>query len=261
MVPSVASSSAAHVVTHIAAPETTPVTAAAAGARRAHELMSAAIVALIRWQGASREHVLPAYDRALLQRELDLFPEWYVARHLGRPLSPAQLTGLQDAFAQIIASALAQPSVFVHRDFMPRNLMVCDPNPGILDFQDAVSGPISYDMASLLRDAFLSWDEERELDWAIRYWDAARGAHLPVAADFGDFFRALEWMGLQRHLKVLGLFARINYRDGKPDYLADAPRFVQYVRRVTQRYSALAPLARLFDELDASASQQFGVAF
>jgi hypothetical protein len=132
---------------------------------------------------------------------------------------------------------------------MPRNLMVCDPNPGVLDFQDAVIGPIAYDVVSLMRDAFLSWDEESVLDWTVRYWEKARTAQLPVAADFGEFWRAFEWMGLQRHLKVLGIFARINYRDGKPRYLGDTPRFIRYAREVAKRYTALAPLTRLLDEL------------
>jgi aminoglycoside/choline kinase family phosphotransferase len=153
-------------------------------------------------------------------------------------------------FTLIVRSNLAQPAVFVHRDYMPRNLMVSDPNPGVLDFQDAVLGPISYDVASLLRDAFLSWDEERIIDWTVRYWERARRARLPVHADFGEFYRDFEWMGLQRHLKVLGIFARINYRDGKPKYLADTPRFVGYVRKVAGRYGALRPLLRLMDELE-----------
>jgi aminoglycoside/choline kinase family phosphotransferase len=132
---------------------------------------------------------------------------------------------------------------------MPRNLMLCEPNPGVLDFQDAVLGPITYDMVSLVRDAFISWQEERVLDWTVRYWERAKRAGLPVGADFGEFWRALEWMGLQRHLKVLGIFARINYRDGKPKYLQDTPRFLAYARDVAGRYAALAPLARLLDEL------------
>jgi aminoglycoside/choline kinase family phosphotransferase len=132
---------------------------------------------------------------------------------------------------------------------MPRNLMVSTPNPGVLDFQDAVIGPITYDVASLFRDAFISWDEARVLDWAARYWEKARRAGLPVHTDFGDFWRDFEWMGVQRHLKVLGIFARINYRDGKPHYLTDTPRFAGYVRAVARRYDELAPLLRLFDEL------------
>jgi hypothetical protein len=207
--------------------------------------------ALIQWQLASRPGVLPPYDQALLRRELDLFPDWYLARHLGLELTPRQRELLERAFALILASNLAQPAVYVHRDYMPRNLMLSTPNPGILDFQDAVYGPVTYDLASLVRDAFISWDEERALDWIVRYWDNARRAGLPVGGDFGDFYRDLEWMGLQRHLKVLGIFARICHRDGKPGYVDDAPRFLGYVRAVTARYNALAPLAQLLDAIDA----------
>ena len=212
--------------------------------------------ALIAWQLASRPHMLPPYDAALLRRELDLFPDWYLARHLGLLPSPGQRRVLERMFALIMASNLAQPAVYVHRDYMPRNLMLCEPNPGILDFQDAVYGPISYDVASLVRDAFISWEEERALDWVVRYWDKARRAGLPVSADFGDFYRDLEWMGLQRHLKVLGIFSRIHYRDGKPGYVEDTPRFVRYVRAVAGRYNALAPLARLFDEIEDEQAMQ-----
>jgi aminoglycoside/choline kinase family phosphotransferase len=229
---------------------TTYLDALNAGACDADALMLDAIDALIRWQLATRPGELPPYDEALLTRELMLFPDWYVARHLGRTLDARQSQTLEAMFRRIVASNLAQPAVYVHRDYMPRNLMVATPNPGILDFQDAVYGPITYDLASLLRDAFISWEEERVIDWAVRYWERARRARLPVAADFGEFYRDFEWMGLQRHLKVLGIFARINYRDGKPQYLADTPRFVKYVRAVTQRYGALAPLARLVDELE-----------
>lgn len=228
---------------------TTYLDALNAGTADADALLADAIDALIRWQLASRAGELPPYDEALLRRELMLFPEWYVARHLGRTLDERSSRTLEAMFGRILASNLAQPSVYVHRDYMPRNLMVSTPNPGILDFQDAVYGPITYDLASLLRDAFISWEEERVIDWAVRYWEKARRARLAVPADFGEFYRDLEWMGLQRHLKVLGIFARINYRDGKPHYLADTPRFVGYVRAVTRRYGELAPLARLIDEL------------
>jgi N-acetylmuramate 1-kinase len=214
-------------------------------------LMHDAIAALLRWQLATRAGVLPPYDAALLRRELALFPEWYAGRHLGRELSAAQRTAWDGLCATLVASATAQPAVYVHRDYMPRNLMVCEPNPGVLDFQDAVTGPITYDIASLMRDAFISWEEERELDWAARYWEAARAAGLPVDADFAEFWRALEWMGLQRHLKVLGIFARLTYRDGKPKYLEDTPRFVGYARACAKRYRALAPLLRLLEELQA----------
>jgi aminoglycoside/choline kinase family phosphotransferase len=214
-----------------------------------------AIDALVKWQLASRPNELPPYDEALLRRELALFPDWYVARHLGTPLTAAQQEALEGVQRLLLKNILAQPQVYVHRDYMPRNLMVCADNPGVLDFQDAVCGPITYDVASLFRDAFISWEEERVLDWAVRYWEKAKRAGLPVDADFGAFYRDLEWMGLQRHLKVLGIFARINYRDGKPKYLADTPRFVNYVRQVTARYAQLAPLARLFDELEQRAPQ------
>ena len=212
-------------------------------------LMRDAIAALVKWQRATRPGMLPPYDEALLRREMALFPEWYVGRHLGVTLSAAQRDALEAVCALLARSALAQPAVYVHRDYMPRNLMLSDPSPGVLDFQDAVIGPISYDIVCLMRDAFLSWEEERVLDWTVRYWELARKSSLPVAADFADFWRDFEWMGLQRHLKVLGIFARLTHRDGKPKYGADTPRFVGYARAVARRYAALAPLARLLDEL------------
>ncbi|WP_083253656.1 aminoglycoside phosphotransferase family protein [Pandoraea sp. ISTKB] len=218
----------------------------------ARPLMRAALDALIVWQKSSRPEVLPAYDTALLQRELDLFPDWYVGKHLKVALSDTQRATLDRINQLLIESALAQPKVFVHRDYMPRNLMPGLPGttgPGILDFQDAVYGPLTYDVISLMRDAFLSWDEEHQLDWLAYYWERARKAGLPVDADFGEFYRQAEWMGLQRHLKVLGIFARINYRDGKPRYLADTPRFIDYARKVADRYAPLRPLAKLLDEL------------
>ncbi len=229
-------------------------------AHNADALLGDAIAALVLWQRASRPDVLPPYDRALLQREMDLFPEWYIGRHLGVVLSAAQRAALARINDLLADSALAQPAVFVHRDYMPRNLMLSVPNPGVLDFQDAVYGPITYDVASLFRDAFISWPEERVIDWAARYWEQARRAQLPVDADFGAFYRALEWMGLQRHLKVLGIFARIHYRDGKSGYLEDTPRFLGYVRAVCSRYSSLAPLAHLLDELEQR-SPQVGCTF
>jgi len=218
-------------------------------AKSAPQLFSDAIDALVRWQLATRAGELPPYDEALLRREMNLFPEWYVGRHLAASLSGEQGQELEKVFQVLVKSALGQPAVYVHRDYMPRNLMVCDRNPGVLDFQDAVIGPITYYIASLMRDAFLSWEEEQVLDWTVRYWERARAAGLPVAPDFGEFWRAFEWMGLQRHLKVLGIFARIHYRDGKPKYLADTPRFLAYARPVARRYRELAPLARLLDKL------------
>ena len=214
-------------------------------------LMSDAIDALIRWQRATRAAELPPYDEALLRREMNLFPEWYVSRHRRRELAQAQKDALEGVFAQLVKSALAQPAVYVHRDYMPRNLMVCDPNPGVLDFQDAVLGPITYDVVSLFRDAFISWEEERVLDWTVRYWERAKKAALPVERDFAEFWRAFEWMGLQRHLKVLGIFARLTYRDGKAKYVQDTPRFIAYARPVARRYRELAPLERVLDELEA----------
>jgi aminoglycoside/choline kinase family phosphotransferase len=218
--------------------------------RDVDRLFGDATTALVRWQSATRPGVLPEYDEALLRRELALFPDWYLARHLGIELSPAQREALESVFRAVLASNLAEPRVYVHRDYMPRNLMLSEPNPGILDFQDAVHGPISYDVACLFRDAFISWDEELVLDGTIRYWEKARKAGLPVRADFAEFWRDVEWMGLQRHLKVLGIFARLNHRDGKAGYLADAPRFIGYVRHAVDRYNELAPLGRLLDEIE-----------
>ena len=221
-------------------------------ADNADALMDAAIDALVCWQRASRPGELPPYDEALLRRELGLFPEWYLGRHRGLVLNDKQAAVLQAVFDRIVASNLAQAQVYVHRDYMPRNLMLSQPNPGILDFQDAAYGPISYDIASLLRDAFLSWPEELVLDWTIRYWERARAARLPVPDDFGQFWRDVEWMGLQRHLKVLGIFARINYRDGKPKYLEDTPRFITYVRSVIGRYDELKPLGWVLDAAEGT---------
>ena len=221
--------------------------------REVDRLFGDATTALVRWQQASRPGELPEYDEALLRREVELFPEWYVARHLGVQLDSRRQASLQAVFARVLAQNLSQARVFVHRDFMPRNLMVCEPNPGILDFQDAVHGPISYDIASLYRDAFLSWEEERVLDGTIRYWEKARKAGLPVPADFALFWRDVEWMGVQRHLKVLGIFARLHYRDGKAGYLEDTPRFVGYVRHAAARYPELGALGELFDHLEGEA--------
>jgi N-acetylmuramate 1-kinase len=220
----------------------------------ADALLRPAADSLVKWQLASKPGILPAYDHALLHREASLFPDWYIAKHLKVSLTPAQRETLESVFSTVIASNLAQEQVYVHRDFMPRNLMLSEPiggalNPGVLDFQDAVYGPIGYDIACLYKDAFISWDEECVLDGTIRYWEKAKKAKLPVPADFSDFFRDVEWMGLQRHLKVMGIFARINYRDGKPQYLADTPRFASYVRKVGERYQELWPLIRLFDAL------------
>jgi aminoglycoside/choline kinase family phosphotransferase len=220
---------------------------------RAHALYLDAIDALVRWQRASRDGELPPYDAALLRRELDLFPDWYLAKHLGIAVDGAMRDTLERTFALVIANNLAQPRVFVHRDYHTRNLMLSTPNPGVLDFQDAVHGPITYDLVSLLRDAYIAWDEERQLDWAVRYWERARAAALPVDADFGTFWRDFEWMGVQRQLKVLGIFARLCHRDGKPGYLADMPRVMAYLRGACRRYAAFDPLLRLLDAVEGRA--------
>lgn len=212
-------------------------------------LYADALAALIRIQSSSRPGELPEYDAALLKRELDLFRDWYVQRHLGRALDRAQAQALEDVCAALLACNLAEPRVFVHRDYHSRNLMLTEPNPGILDFQDAVYGPITYDLVSLLRDAYVEWPEEQVLDWAVRYWERARAAGLPVSADFAAFYRDFEWMGVQRHLKVLGIFARLWHRDGKDRYLADLPLVRRYAERAARRYRELAPLARLLDSV------------
>ena len=222
-------------------------------------LFADAIATLVQLQriDPGRAHIaLPHYDAALLRREVTLFPDWYLDRHCNAVLTNDEKNSLERVYATLIASALAQPTVLVHRDYMPRNLMVTsERNPGVLDFQDAVIGPITYDLASLMRDAFMSWEEPQMIDWVVRYWDQAKKVGLPVRADFSEFYREMEWMGLQRHLKVMGIFARINYRDGKPKYLADTPRFAAYVRHVAKRYQAFAPLLRLFDRLEGNAAK------
>jgi aminoglycoside/choline kinase family phosphotransferase len=254
---------------------------------RAYGLYRDAVDTLVQWQLASRPDVLPAYDEALLSRELALFPDWYVKQHRGITFTPAQQETLDKAFALIKASnlnSLDGARVYVHRDFMPRNLMVTGsdhgngvqfsdgPAPGklappggsavreatsvgalgVLDFQDAVYGPVTYDIASLMRDAFINWPEDFVLEITVRYWEQARKAGLPVGDDFGEFYRAVEWMGLQRHLKILGIFARLTLRDGKPKYLADTPRFIAYARSTCARYRQLGPLMVLLDEIEGN---------
>ena len=216
----------------------------------AGKLYEDALDALLKIQRASRPGLLPDYDTELLEKELRLFPDWYIARQLEHKLDAAQLQTLEKAFSAILGNNLGQARVFVHRDYHSRNLMVCEPCPGILDFQDAVYGPITYDLVSLLRDAYIAWDEERVIDWAIRYWERTRAAGLPVAADFADFYRDFEWMGAQRQLKVLGIFARLSFRDGKDGYLKDQPLVMGYLRRTCGRYRELAGLGRLLEELE-----------
>ena len=217
---------------------------------------------LLDWQKASQPGVLPPYEEVLLRRELALFPDWYLAKHRGVALDDAQQATLASAFDAIVAHNLAAPSVYVHRDFMTRNLMAPsheDGPLGVLDFQDAVYGPITYDIASLLRDAFISWEEEFVIDITVRYWEKARKAGLLGAnsasgwgGDFGEFYRSVEWMGLQRHLKVAGIFARLTLRDGKPKYLADAPRFMAYIRATANRYRQLGPLLKMLDQIEGT---------
>jgi N-acetylmuramate 1-kinase len=220
----------------------------------AHKLYLDAIDALVLLQTQSKPEVLPEYDRALLHRELMLFPDWYINKHLGVTLSDKQTETLNKVFDTLLANNLAQPQVYVHRDYHSRNMMVTEQgNPGILDFQDAVYGPITYDLVSLLRDAYIQWDEEMVLDWVIRYWERAKRAGLPVNPDVDAFYRDFEFMGLQRHLKVLGIFARLYHRDGKDAYLKDLPLVMEYTRKAAGRYNALAPLIRLLDELEDKA--------
>ncbi len=219
-----------------------------------------AVDMLIQWQLSSKPDVLPPYDQPLLLREMELFPQWYITEHRKIVLTTTERKTLDAAFATIVTENLRSPSVYVHRDFMPRNLMIEAGKMGVLDFQDAVHGPITYDIASLMRDAFLSWDEDFCLDVTIRYWEKARKAALPVGDDFGEFYRAVEWMGLQRHLKVAGIFARLTLRDGKPQYLADTPRFIGYMHATCTRYRELRPLLRLLERIEGITPQD-GYAF
>ena len=215
----------------------------------ASKLYGDAADALIKLQLASKPDVLPPYDEALLTRELNLFPDWYISKHLGIALEAKQDTALRAVFETLNKNILGQGQVYVHRDYHSRNLMICEDNPGVLDFQDAVYGAVTYDLVSLLKDAYISWDEEQIIDWTVRYWEKARKAGLPVPPDFGDFYRDFEWMGAQRHIKVLGIFARLYHRDGKDGYLKDMPLVMEYLRKVCERYVELRPLLRLLDAL------------
>jgi aminoglycoside/choline kinase family phosphotransferase len=223
----------------------------------ARKLYGDATDALIDIQLASRDNELPPYDEALLMREMRLFPDWYIARHLNAKLGDEQKAKLETVFARIIANNLAQPRVYVHRDYHSRNLMKLEQNnPGILDFQDAVYGPITYDLVSLFKDAYIRWEEAEIIDWLIRYWEKARKAGLPVHSDFSAFYRDYEWMGVQRHLKVLGIFARLYHRDGKEGYLKDLPLVMSYLRAACARYIDLKPLLNLLDMLEPQASKE-----
>jgi hypothetical protein len=211
--------------------------------------------ALIKLQLASKPGILPDYDAALLTREMQLFPDWYIARHLNVSLNEKQHADLQKVFELLNQNILAQGKVYVHRDYHSRNLMLCHDNPGVLDFQDAVYGPITYDLVSLLKDAYISWDEEQIIDWLARYWQVAKKQGLPVSADFSEFYRDFEYMGAQRHIKVLGIFARLYHRDGKEGYLKDMPLVAHYLRKVSMRYIELKPLLRLLDVLENKQAQ------
>ena len=198
---------------------------------------------------------LPPYSAARFAEELTVFPEWYVARHHGVALDDDTRNALQGVFDTLSAASAAGPRVLVHRDFHSPNLVLAESpqngaNPGVIDFQDALHGPLAYDVASLVMDARTTWEEPQQLDWAIRYWERARAAGLPVDSDFSVFHREYEWIGLQRNLRILGVFARLNHRDNKPGYLNHMPRVNQYVRQVAQRYEAFTPLRRLLDRLD-----------
>jgi len=259
-------------------------------AENARSLYGAATDALINIQLASREDELPPYDEALLRRELELFPEWYIGKHLGITLSTPQQAKLEQVFDRIIANNLSQPRVYVHRDYHSRNLMVTTPDmqarfplpalspqageganeslrdtcstlPGIIDFQDAVYGPITYDLASLFKDAYIKWEEAEVMDWLIRYWQKARKAGLPVGEDFGAFYRDYELMGVQRHIKVLGIFARLYHRDGKDGYLKDMPLVMGYLREAAARYIDLKPLINLLNELEPPSEAPTGYGF
>jgi aminoglycoside/choline kinase family phosphotransferase len=221
----------------------------------ARGLYDQAIDALIRIQLASKPNELLPYDEALLRRELNLFPEWYIAKHLGVTLTAKQQAKLEEVFVRIIKNNLSQPCVYVHRDFHSRNLMVSEPNPGVLDFQDAVYGPITYDLASLFKDAYIKWEEAEIIDWLIRYWEKARKVGLPVREDFADFYWDYEMMGAQRHIKVLGIFARLYHRDGKDGYLKDMPLVMEYLHKACERYIDLKPLLNILLELNLQIKQ------
>lgn len=236
--------------------DTTYLAALLADENSADRLYRDANAALIKIQSASQPDELPAYDSELLLREMRLLPDWYLNRHLGIQLNAEQQNTLATTFNSILTNNLAQPQVYVHRDWHSRNLMLTSAgNPGVLDFQDAVYGPITYDLASIYKDAYIRWDEERVLDWVVRYWEAARKAKLPVNTDFGAFYRDFEWMGVQRHIKVLGIFARLCHRDGKTGYLKDMPLVMDYLRKACNRYNGLGDFLRLLDAIEGKQAE------
>ena len=193
---------------------------------------------------------IPDYDRDLLLREMALFRDWYLGRHLQLTMSEALSEVLEQSFAFLAEAALSQPRAWVHRDYHSRNLMVTEmSNPGILDFQDAVIGPVTYDLVSLLRDCYVRWPQERVMGWVRDYLAISQANGLLSGIDLQQFQRWFDLMGVQRHLKAIGIFARLNYRDGKPGYLPDIPRTLGYVFEVSGRYAELSPLRRLLAEL------------
>jgi len=201
---------------------------------------------LIRLQSIPVPADMGAFGEALLQRDAGLFEEWFVQRHLGLTLDCGESEQLQLVQRRLMDNALNQPQVLTHRDFMPRNLMPVEGGPAVLDFQDLVSGPIAYDPASLFKDAFLSWPLEKVDTWLARYHARASAAGLPIRP-WPQFLRDADWMGVQRHLKILGIFVRLRDRDGKGHYFEDAPRFINYLDEVLPRYPELAPLQDLFE--------------
>ena len=228
--------------------------------QNAQQLYGSATDALIGLQLASQPNMLPCYDKALLMREMQLFEDWYIEKHLNVTLNADQKAVLANTLDLLAENALSQGQAYVHRDYHSRNLMVCDDGPGVLDFQDAVYGPITYDLVSLLKDAYIQWDESLVIDWVARYWEPAKKAGLPVQEDFGLFYRDFEWMGAQRHIKVLGIFARLYHRDGKDGYLKDMPLVMHYLRRVCERYPELRPMFKLLNQLEG-VEQQAGYTF
>lgn len=208
-----------------------------------------AALADIQVRGQAGAGELAPYDREPLARELALMPEWFCKSHLQLSLSPAQLQTIAHTFEFLVRAALAQPTVFVHRDYHSRNLMVLTSrNPGVLDFQDALRGPVGYDLVSLLKDCYISWPRARVEGWVSQYRERLQSLGGPAGSDAQEFLRWFDLIGVQRHIKVLGIFARLWYRDGKPGYLRDLPLTLEYVRDTCRRYPELADLSRLIEE-------------
>jgi len=215
----------------------------------ADRLYGDALAALAVIQSVGPRERLPPYDEALLRREMALFPDWLLGRHLGLSLNDTERTMLEGCFDLLVASALEQPRVCVHRDYHSRNLLVsASPSPGILDFQDAVAGPVTYDLVSLLKDCYIAWPTPRVQAWAMGYFELAVQSGVLQPQHEGQFLRWFDLMGVQRHLKASGIFARLNNRDGKPGYLADIPRTLDYIVEVAGRYPDLAGLGQLIEQ-------------